>query len=153
MVTSRRLEDLDPEVKEIAQEHIRLCRDAGIELLITSTWRDWEAQDALFAIGRTVHKERRRVTNARGGRSWHNLRCAWDVVPLILGKCDWKSRSKGNLTPFWFQIVTLGKQVGALAGADWPGKLVDDAHFYVTPDLTIEEASARFQSEGTIFAV
>ena len=56
---------LDPAVREVCLEHLRFCRDAGIELIVTSTWRDYQAQDALYAIGRTVDKGKRCVTNAK----------------------------------------------------------------------------------------
>lgn len=157
MINSRHLEDLDPEARIVCNDHCARCHAEGIELMITSTWRDNEAQSALWLVGRGPDDLRRTVTNAKAGHSWHNFRVAWDVVPLVYGKCDWVSRyPNGKLTPLWLRVVTLGKEAGALAGADWPSKLVDDAHFYIAPDkeglhITMDEARERFQTNGTIF--
>jgi peptidoglycan LD-endopeptidase CwlK len=151
MINSRRLDDLDPLVRPICDRHIQLCTAAGIELLITSTYRDIESQNALYTLGRTLPGSR--VTNAQGGQSWHNFRCAWDVVPLIHGKCVWTAyQTQSNiLTPLWQSVVDLGKQAGAEAGADWTGKLVDVAHFQVTSRMKLTKARRRFDETGSIF--
>ena len=50
---SRRLEDLDPAVQWRAHALVKAAKDAGIDLLITSTYRSKEEQAALYAQGRT----------------------------------------------------------------------------------------------------
>jgi peptidoglycan L-alanyl-D-glutamate endopeptidase CwlK len=150
MVSSRKLEDLDPDAASVCQEHLRLCRDAGIELIVTSTWRDFEAQDQLYAIGRTVEKERRPVTNARGGKSWHNYKAAYDVVGVISGKPVWDAKD-----PIWKEIIRFGKEAGAEAGADWK-TFPDFPHFQFLPKISrvsidFAEAFIRFKEYGTIF--
>ena len=91
MINSRDINDLLPEVKTKVEHFVALCEDNGIDLLITSTYRDHESQDALYAQGRTTKGFI--VTNAKGGDSYHNYRCAIDVVPLINGKPEWKLSS------------------------------------------------------------
>ena len=130
--------------------HIRQCRDSGIELLVTSTWRDYESQAALYSIGRTVHAGRRVVTNAKAGRSWHNFKCAWDVVPIVDGKLVWDAKD-----PLWREVVKIGKACGAQAGADWPN-FPDLPHFQYVPaieglHINLDEAAARWKDRGTIF--
>ena len=153
MINSRSLTDLDPAAREVCNSHLALCRHAGIELIVTSTWRDFEAQAGLFAIGRTVQRERRPVTNARAGHSWHNFKVAWDVVPVVEGKPVWDAND-----PLWKEVVRLGKQAGAEAGADWE-TFPDLPHFQLIPVLpdgtfiTLAEAQVRFQNQGTIFVV
>lgn len=146
-VNSRRIEDLDPEVRIVAARHLALCHERGIELIVTSTYRDFAAQDALYAIGRTVQKDRRPVTKAPGGRSWHNYKSAWDVVPVIGGKPVWDERD-----PLWSEVVLCGVQAGAEAGANWP-LFKDMPHFQVLPEkhFSFESALARFEASGTIF--
>ena len=150
MVNSRSLADLDPQARTVCNAHLDLCRAAGIELLVTSTWRDYEAQDGLYAIGRTVQKERRVVTNAKAGHSWHNFKCAWDVVPVVSGKPVWDDKD-----PVWRRVIQLGKEAGAEAGAEWTS-FPDLPHFQVRPldvstRITIEEAKVRYDLAGTIF--
>ena len=148
MINSRKIDDLDPEVRVVCNLHLLLCRDAGIELLVTSTWRDIEAQDALYAIGRTVHLERRTVTKAKGGKSWHNFKAAYDVVPLVGGKPIWNGKD-----PVWLEVIRIGKLAGAGHPLEW-----DLCHFEVRPQvkgihINLTTAMTRFKSNGTIFMV
>jgi len=131
MINSRNLDDLLPEVKAKVEHFISLCKDAGIELLVTSTYRDNESQAALYAQGRTSPGNI--VTNAGPGESYHNYRCAVDVVPLVNGKPDWDGSH-----PVWATVGALGEQ----SGLDWAGKWVhfkELAHFQYTGGLTIAQ--------------
>lgn len=150
MINSRDIQHLDPEARNICLKHVIACRNQGIEIIVTSTWRDFEAQDDLYAIGRTKERQRRAVTNAKGGRSWHNYKCAWDVVPVVAGKPVWDSGD-----PIWKEVVRLGKEVGAEAGADWRS-FPDLPHFQFLPKasgkpITLDIAESRFKEHGTVF--
>jgi peptidoglycan L-alanyl-D-glutamate endopeptidase CwlK len=145
MINSRLISDLDPQAAIICQRHIELCAAADIEMIVTSTWRDIEAQDALYRVGREPGDLRRRVTNAKGGQSWHNYRVAWDVVPLIGGKAIW------NDPIAWKQIIAFGEAAGAEAGANWK-TFPDQPHFQYKPHgLEMADAFALFATKGTIF--
>jgi len=146
MINSRNIDDLDPEAKDVCTKHILNCREEGIELIVTSTYRDYDSQDALYAIGRDGDP-RRTVTNARAGQSWHNFKCAWDVVAVVSGKPVWDATD-----PIWKTIVQCGKDAGAEAGAEWKS-FPDLPHFQYRPQaiLTVEEAKARFDADGSIF--
>ena len=87
MINSRDLKDLHPIVQAKAQAFIHSCKKAGIDVLITSTYRDNESQNALYAQGRT--SPGKKVTNAKAGQSWHNYRVAFDFVPIVNGKAQW----------------------------------------------------------------
>jgi peptidoglycan L-alanyl-D-glutamate endopeptidase CwlK len=135
MINSRSLADLVPECKAKAERFLNLAKDAGIDLLVTSTYRDNESQAALFAQGRT--KPGVIVTNARPGQSWHNWRCALDVVPLRNGKPVWGTTGPdGDL---WRKIGELGESVGLEWAGRWKGKLREMAHFQFTGGLTLAE--------------
>ena len=145
MINSRSLSDLDPVARAVCQKHIEACAAIGIDLLVTSTYRDNESQEALYQIGRTPGDVRRTVTNAKAGHSWHNYRCAWDVVPLVGGKCVW------NDTVLWEQIIACGVAAGAEAGALW-ATFKDKPHFQVVPSgLSFSEATDRMEKLGTLF--
>jgi peptidoglycan L-alanyl-D-glutamate endopeptidase CwlK len=139
MINSRSLDELLPEVKERVEHFVALCADNGIDLLITSTYRDIESQDALYAQGRTTKGYV--VTNAKGGESYHNYRVAVDVVPLVGGKPDWDTSH-----PVWESVAMLGKQAGLEWAGDWK-TFKEMAHFQYTQGLTI----AQFK-EGVSFA-
>jgi peptidoglycan LD-endopeptidase CwlK len=87
MINSRKVEDLHPKVATLCRKFIAECKKAGIDVLITSTYRDYESQNALYAQGRT--KAGRIVTYAKGGESFHNFRVAFDFVPIVAGKAIW----------------------------------------------------------------
>jgi peptidoglycan L-alanyl-D-glutamate endopeptidase CwlK len=131
MINSRSLDELVPLAKERVERFIALCDENGIDLLVTSTYRDHESQNALYAQGRT--KVGKVVTNAQGGQSYHNWRCAVDVVPLINGKPNWDSSD-----PVWARIGELGEQ----AGLEWAGRwrtFKELAHFQYTGGLTLTD--------------
>lgn len=87
MINSRNINDLDPIVAAKCRAFIAACKKQGIDVLITSTYRDNESQNAIYAQGRT--RPGRVVTNARGGQSFHNWRVAFDFVPIVSGKAQW----------------------------------------------------------------
>jgi len=64
----------------------------------------------------------KRVTNVRGGDSFHNHRVAVDVVPIINGKCVWD-----DLT-LWARVGAIGTQCGLTWGGYW-SKFPDRPHF------------------------
>lgn len=116
---SRKVEDLIPEIQPKAKELIELAKRAGIDILITSTFRTFQEQAELYSLGRT--KPGKRVTNAKPGESFHNVRRAFDVVPIVLGKAVWDSGR-------WEEIGKLGESLGF----GWGGRftrLKDSPHF------------------------
>ena len=135
MINSRSISELHPACKIRAEKLIELAKQNGIDLLVTSTYRDLESQAALFAQGRT--KPGKIVTNARPGQSWHNWRCAFDVVPIRNGKPVWGTTGPdGDL---WRKIGELGESVGLEWAGRWTGKLREFAHFQYTGGLTLAD--------------
>ena len=130
MINSRKLEDLNPIVAAKCQAFIDNCGKENIDVLITSTYRDHESQNALYAQGRSVAGKI--VTNAKGGQSYHNYKCAFDFVPIVNGK------------PQWDDLMTF-KRCGVIAEAcglewagRWMGKFRELAHCQYTGGLSLE---------------
>lgn len=140
MINSRKLEDLHPTVRAKVQRFIQKCDEAGIDLLVTSTYRDIESQAELYAQGRT--KPGKIVTKAKPGQSWHNWKVAVDVVPLRNGKPVWGTAgADGKL---WQKVGEIGESVGL----EWAGRwktFKEYAHFQYTGGLTL----ADFQNGRT----
>ena len=135
---SRRIEDLLPVVQVRARALVKAAQDVGIDLLITSTYRSNEEQAALYAQGRT--KPGLIVTNARPGDSYHNWRCAFDVVPLRNGKPVWNTTGlDGDL---WRKIGEMGEAIGLEWAGRWTGKLREMAHFQYTGGLVLADLKA-----------
>lgn len=134
MIASRKLEDLLPVVRAKVEKFIALCKGAEIELLITSTYRDNESQDELYAQGRT--QPGRIVTNAKGGQSYHNYRCAVDVVPMLNGKPCWDAKN-----PIWQRVGAYGKAAGLEWAGEWK-RFKEYPHFQYTGGLSIKDLQA-----------
>ena len=133
MINSRSLDDLTPETKAKAKALAAGCLLEGIDIIFTSTHRDDESQNALYAQGRT--KPGKIVTNAAGGTSYHNYRVAFDVVPVVNGKAIWDD---GKL---WARIGAVGKLAGLEWGGEW--KFKDKPHFQNTGGLSIAALKAQ----------
>ena len=141
MINSRKLEDLHPIVKKMTEEFILECKKNNIELLITSTYRDFESQNELYNQGRTTKGIK--VTNAKGGQSFHNFKVAIDVVPLVNKKADWNSKD-------WPKIGEIGKKIGFFWGNDWK-TFKECAHFqYTGKQNNYSLALKHFQKGGTL---
>jgi peptidoglycan L-alanyl-D-glutamate endopeptidase CwlK len=137
MINSRKLEDLHPKVKVLCEKFIEKCKSKDIDVLITSTYRDAESQNALYAQGRTTAGKI--VTNARGGQSYHNWRVAFDFVPIVNGKAQWSD------------VATFNKcgEIAESVGLEWAGRWVkfkELAHCQYTNGLKL----ADFQVGKTI---
>ena len=133
MVNSRKIEDLQLIVAAKCRAFIAACAANGIDALITSTYRDAESQNALYAQGRTLPGKK--VTNVRGGDSFHNHRCAFDFVPLVNGKAVWDDAK------LWAKCGALAESVGLEWGGRWK-RFTDKPHCQDTGGLTIAQYKA-----------
>lgn len=134
MINSRSLDDLIPPAKTRVQRFLASAKAAGIDLLVTSTYRDNASQAALYAQGRTAPGKI--VTNAKPGQSWHNYRCAVDVVPIVAGKPVWDSKNA-----IWQKVGALGKAAGLEWAGDWK-RFKEYPHFQYTGGLTLAQLQA-----------
>ena len=130
MINSRNLDDLAPPVKQRAEAFIAAAKAKSIDLLVTSTYRDNESQNALYAQGRTTPGNV--VTKAKAGQSWHNWRCALDVVPLVNGKAIWDDPA------LWKQVGEIGKSCGLEWAGDWV-TFKEFPHFQYTGGMTLAQ--------------
>jgi peptidoglycan L-alanyl-D-glutamate endopeptidase CwlK len=133
MINSRDIDELKPHVASLCSAFIKACDEQGIDIVITSTYRDSESQNVLYAQGRT--KPGKKVTNAKAGQSYHQFRVAFDFVPIVHGKAQWNDIS------LFEKCGKIGKKLGMEWTGDW--KIMKEyAHFQHTGGLTL----ADFQS-------
>lgn len=87
-VSIARVALLHPRIRKNAEEFITESEDQlGVTLRIVQGLRTIEEQDALYAKGRS--KPGNKVTNAKGGQSYHNYGLAIDLVEIKDGKAKW----------------------------------------------------------------
>ncbi|HEX3128047.1 MAG TPA: M15 family metallopeptidase [Thermoanaerobaculia bacterium] len=162
-MASRRLEDLVPEVQEMAKEHILRCADAGFELLIYCTLRDAHEQSRLYRQSRTKEQVQKKidqltakgfpglakilkdvgpqksgpkVTNAGPGESFHQYNRAYDCVPVVQGKPIWSPNGEG--AALWEKVGKLGKKCGLEWAGEWT-TFREFPHFQFTDGKDIED--------------
>lgn len=138
MINSRKIDDLHPAVQKKCLDFIHECKRQGIDVIITSTYRDGESQNALYAQGRT--KPGKKVTNAKAGQSYHNWRCAYDFVPIVNGKAQWD-----DLDTFT-RCGEIAESLGLEWAGRWKGSMREMAHCQFTGGLKL----ADFQEGKTL---
>ena len=130
MNNSRSLSDLNPKVAAMCSEFINRCKEQGIDIIITSTYRDAESQNALYAQGRTIPGKI--VTNAKGGQSFHNWKVAFDFCPIVNGKPQWADTA----------LFTKCGGIAESVGLEWAGRWVkfkELAHCQYTNGLSLHD--------------
>lgn len=154
MLSSRNVDDLVTAPKIRCLHFLYLVKAAtGIEVLVVCTRRDEEAQNQLFAQGRTRaqldraglgHVEPRPgliVTNVKGGESFHQYGVAFDCVPLRAGKPVWQSVLPADKA-LWNVVGGIGEACGLSWSGRWLGKLRELGHFQYTGGLTLAHLRA-----------
>lgn len=106
--------------------------ELGITVKLIDGTRSYKEQDKLF-------RKRPKVTNARGGRSWHNFGLAFDFG-LFRGK-EYLGESP--------HYKTLGAIASTMPGLTWGGtwvNLVDEPHIQLNLFDTVAKARAAFEA-------
>jgi hypothetical protein len=130
---------LVPNAQKQARAFLNAVLEAGIQARIIGGSRTFAQQDALYARGRTVPGTR--VTNARGGFSYHNFGIAWDIGifdedgKYLKSSDDYKKAGK------------IGRDLGLEWGGDWTG-IVDQPHFQCKSSLKIADMRALVLANG-----
>lgn len=115
------------------------ARSLGLDVDVFQGYRSIEEQDRLFAKGRTSPGVK--VTNARGGYSWHNFGIAADIVFKKGGGWSWEENHN------WSLLGDLGTEQGLDWGGNWP-KFRDRPHFQWNTDLTLNKARKLLKEGG-----
>ncbi|MDR3091395.1 MAG: M15 family metallopeptidase [Clostridiales bacterium] len=126
MLDSRDVKELHPCLQRAAAELIRRLKEEGRPALITSTYRDFEKQNALYAQGRTAPGKK--VTNAQGGFSNHNFRVAFDICKNVKG-------AEFSDAEFFKRAGAVWEEMGGVWGGNFKG-FTDMPHFEYTGGLT-----------------
>lgn len=115
---------------------------------ITHTFRSIEEQDALYAQGRT--KPGKKVTNAKGGQSYHNFGMAFDICLIVDGKTaswDMEEDFDKDHEADWMEIVHIAKKHGWEWGGDFV-KFRDNPHFQKTYGYATTKLKAMVKGSG-----
>lgn len=157
-LTLQRIENLHPKVREEARFiYADICKVLCGKAIcrFAYTLRTFAEQDKLYAQGRTAPGAR--VTNAKGGQSYHNYGLAIDIVLLVDkdGNGTYETAVWDTRTDFdndrradWMEVVAIFKRYGWEWGGDW--KFKDYPHFQKTFGKTIKQLQALYNKRAMI---
>ena len=124
--TCRDINELNPVAQKACRLFLQKCEEAGLNVLITETYRSPERQDYLYEQGRT--RPGKVVTWTRDSR--HTGRMAWDICKNLKGH-EYSDQL------FFKKCGEIAKRLGITWGGTW--KTPDTPHFEVTKDWKYEE--------------
>lgn len=129
---------LDPEFAKKLNLFERKLAANGIKVILTAGYRSIQEQNSLYAKGRT--KPGKKVTNARGGESWHNFGLAGDYAFVINGKVTWNGP--------WPIFGKVARECGLEWGGDFK-TILDRPHVQWTRGKTLAQMRQAAQVKKT----
>ena len=134
---------LEPRFADKIMDFLGGCRKNGLDVDAVMGLRTFEEQNRLYAKGRTLAPIGKKftVTNAPGGKSWHNYGLAVDVVFKVNGAWSWAE------THDWKKLGAIGQQHGLEWGGTW-ASIKDRPHFQYTGGVSIKDAMAYYAEGG-----
>lgn len=133
-----RVNKLHPKIrKEVAAliDKAEAQLPANVKVRVTQGLRTIEEQNALYAQGRT--KPGPVVTNAKGGKSYHNYGLAIDFVLLYSGVVSWKVNAD------WMKVVNVFKAAGYTWGGNFRS-IKDYPHLEKSFGYSVSQLLAKY---------
>ena len=149
-ITLDRIQLLHPALREEAKIiYAEICEALNGRAIcrFAYTLRTYQEQDKLFL-------QKPKVTNAKGGQSYHNFGLAIDIVLLVdkdkngsFESASWETNVDfdGDGIADWMEVVKIFKLHGWAWGGDW--KFIDKPHFEKTFGMSVKELDRRYQSD------
>lgn len=142
----KKLFGVHPEIKKRGLMLVERSYNAGIEIMITDAFRSFAEQNKLYAKGRTQEQmklaglpnvvampKEKKVTNAKGGESYHNYGLAIDFALL-----DKSGNPFWLVNKDWMKVVEIAKGLGFDWGGDFT-TIYDAPHFQINGGKTVKE--------------
>ena len=132
-MTCRDVKELTPAAQKACRLFLKKCKESGLNIFLTETYRSQARQNQLYAQGRT--EPGKIVTWTLNSR--HTSRRAWDIA--VIGKDLY------DMTVIR-QAGAIGQSLGMTWGGIWSPP--DYCHFEITEDWTApEEVEEMTQAE------
>lgn len=121
--TDAKIQTLHPKLRAIASKFVNeVQKRLGHKIRITDGYRTFAEQDKLYAQGRTTSGKK--VTNAKGGQSYHNYGLAFDCYFTENGKITFAKAINS-------EVAKIGEELGLEWGGRWTS-IKDMPHFQLT---------------------
>lgn len=139
-ISVTRIKQLHPAVRAIFTAFVSEAENAtNTTLRVVQGLRTIEEQNALYAQGRT--KPGNKVTNAKGGTSYHNYGLAIDIAELKDGKINWNFD--------YNQLLPIAKKYGLTWGGNFKS-IVDKPHYEYSTGYPIKSLLAKYNAKDFI---
>lgn len=151
-INEQRIALLHPKIRQKVTEAINLANSkltGRAQVRIVQGLRTIEEQNALYAKGRTTPGPK--VTNAKGGSSFHNYGLSIDFALLIDGKeISWNDVKDydNDKQPDWMEVVNVFESLGWQWGGRWK-TIVDKPHFEMTFGNSWQTLYKKYQNKDT----
>ena len=161
-ITVQRIDGIHPKLRqELHQIYNEICvafSNKQVGCRFVQVYRTFAEQDALYAQGRT--KPGPKVTEAPGGKSYHNYGLAIDFCLLYDKNNDGKIQSdeivwdrqtdlnKDHVID-WIEVVNIFTKYGWKWGATWK----DYPHFEKDFGYSVSKLLAKYRSKDFIFGM
>lgn len=119
---------LDPQFARKLSLFEKKLAEHGVKVVFTWGYRSIAEQNRLYAMGR--NQAGKKVTNARGGYSWHNFGLAADYAFVINGKVTWDGP--------WAMFGKIARECGLEWGGDFK-TILDRPHVQWTQGRTLAQ--------------
>lgn len=136
----RGIEKLHPELIPVCNKFTTMCRERGLNVLITETFRTKKEQEELYSQGRT--KPGSIVTNAPYPKSPHCWGVAFDFCRGQRG------REYDDSDGFFARCGAVGKELGLFWGGDFKS-FTDKPHLELAKYLPNNSCNALIEKYGT----
>lgn len=158
-ITEDRIKVLHPAIRtEVADliDKIEAAMPVSMKIRVVQGLRTIQEQNALYAIGRTIPGKK--VTNATGGKSYHNYGLAIDFAMMYDrdGNGTYEQLSwdifydhDKNGKRDWMQVVEVFKAAGYKYGGDWKS-LKDYPHLEKSFGYTVSQLFAKHKMKEFI---
>lgn len=141
--SDKKIATLHPLIRNAAETAINELHDVRkMNVRVTFGRRTFKEQDDLYAIGRTVQKDKPKVTNAKGGESMHNYALALDVVE-VSPQYGYGARYDETR---WVIIAEVFKKHGFEWGGSWK-TFKDKPHFQMTFGHTLAQLKQMYHDQ------
>lgn len=152
-ITLDRIELLHPKLRaEAKQIYTEICEALKGRAIcrFSHTLRTFKEQDELY-------KKVPKVTNAKGGQSYHNYGLAIDIVLLVdkdkngtFESASWETNVDfdGDGKADWQEVVAIFKHYGWEAGIDW--KFVDAPHFQKSFGYSVNQLLQKHNAKNFV---
>ena len=124
MTTCRDVNELTPAAQNACRLFLKKCKEAGLNIFLTETYRSQARQNQLYAQGRT--EPGKIVTWTLNSR--HTSRRAWDIAVIGKDLYDMTVIRKAG---------AIGQSLGITWGGEW--STPDYVHFEIMEDWTAPE--------------